>query len=91
MTYGGHYSRKAKGAINRFYEHADTRNLTQAQELVTELFLAQGPSADKLWKKAGEVLTRLGVSADRSALLVAARDVKALAQIVADLAKPGPR
>jgi hypothetical protein len=91
MTYGGHYSKKAKGAINRFYEHADTRNLTQVQELVTELFLAQGAAADKLWKKAGEVLTRLGVPADRSSSLVAARDVKGLAQIVADLAKPGAR
>ena len=55
MTYGGHFSKKAKGAINRFYENADTRNLNQIQELVTELYLAEGAAKEKLWKKAGEV------------------------------------
>jgi hypothetical protein len=91
MTYGGHFSKKAKGAINRFYEHADTRNLAQAQELVSELYLAQGASAEKLWKKAGEVLGRLGVSAEETEAIVGARDVKRLAQVVGELAKPGPR
>lgn len=87
MTYGGHFSKKAKGAINRFYEHADTRNLAQIQELVSELYLAEGAARDKLWKKAGEVLARVGVPADKAGPVVEARDVKKLAELVAALSK----
>jgi hypothetical protein len=87
MTYGGHFSKKAKGAINRFYEHADTRNLTQVQELVTELYLAEGAAREKLWKKAGEVLARLGVPDAKTAPVLTAKDPKMLAELVAALQK----
>lgn len=87
MTYGGHFSKKAKGAINRFYEHADTRNLAQIQELVSELYLAEGAAKDKLWKKAGEVLARVGIPPDKSGPIVEAKDVKKLAELVAALSK----
>ena len=47
-----HYSRKAKSAINRFYEHADTRTLNALQELVSDLALSEGATTEKLWTKA---------------------------------------
>lgn len=87
MTYGGHFAKKAKGAINRFYEHADTRNLNQIQELITELYLAEGAAKEKLWKKAAEVLERLGVPGDKAVQAIATKDIKKLAELVASLAK----
>lgn len=87
MTYGGHFSKTAKGAINRFYEHADTRNLNQLQELVSELYLAEGAAKEKLWKKAGDVLERVGVPADKREAALAGKDPKKLAELVAALAK----
>ena len=89
MTYGGHFSKTAKKAINRFYEHADTRNLTQLQELVGEVYLAEGKAADKLWVKAGEALAKAGVPAAQATPVVEARDAKKFAELVAALLKGG--
>lgn len=87
MTYGGHFSKTAKKAINRFYEHADTRTLTQLQELVGEVFLAEGKAADKLWTKAGDLLTKAGVPQEKAAPVIDARNAKAFAELVADALK----
>jgi len=89
MTYGGHYSKTAKKAINRFYEHADTRTLTLLQELVGEVYLAEGKAADKLWAKAGEALAKAGVPAAQVASVVDARDAKKFAEMVSGLLKGG--
>lgn len=77
------------GAINRFYEHADTRNITALQELVGELYLAEHggtqKAKDKLWQKAADALARLKVDAARAQRVTATRDPKALAELVATL------
>ncbi|MDX2146996.1 MAG: hypothetical protein SFZ23_05690 [Planctomycetota bacterium] len=87
MTHGGHYTRFQKGAINRFYEHAETRHVSQLQELVSELFLAtDAKKADKLWAKAAELLGKLKLAPGRSEAIVQTRDAKALAELVAKIA-----
>jgi hypothetical protein len=85
MTSGQHFTRTQRGAVNRFYEHADTRNLTQLQELVTELYLAEGAARDKLWKKADEILARLKLDPERVAKATSSLDVKKLAALILEL------
>lgn len=78
-----HYSKKAKSAINRFYEHADTRTLNALQELVSDLALTEPAGADKLWAKAAALLTRAKAPEGEMARVLAARDIKQLAALVA--------
>lgn len=83
-----HYSRKAKGAINRFYEHADTRTLSALQELVSDLALSEGASKEKLWTKAQTLLAKAQAPAPEVARVLAAQDIKAFAALVGKLMKP---
>lgn len=81
-----HYSKTAKSAINRFYDHADTRTVNKLQELVSDLALAEGASKDKLWKTAQATLAKTNAAPARVASIVQAQDVKAFAHLVADIA-----
>jgi len=78
----GHYSKKAQGAINRFYEHADTRTINALQELVSDLALADGADLTKKWKKAEELLSKAGASAGDIAKSAGAKDLRAFAELV---------
>lgn len=83
-----HLAKKAKAAIRNFYDHADTRHLTQLQELSTELYLATGkPAAEKLWAKAAAALERLAVPSATSAPILSAKDPAKLATLVQSLLK----
>ncbi|MGH7133639.1 MAG: hypothetical protein ACREJO_17040 [Phycisphaerales bacterium] len=75
--------------VKRYYEHADSITIQKLQELVSELYLAEGKSADKLWKRAEELLTKAQAEPAKVHKLVTSRDPKAFAEIVAKLAKPG--
>ena len=99
MTAGNHYSKTARKAINRFYEHADTRHLGALQEHVSELFLAvagdePAKKVDTLWAKASDSIAHLkldpavSVAATKA---IAARDIKQFAVIATKLTSPGPR
>lgn len=89
MTYGGHFGKKAKGAINRFYEHADTRTIAALQELVSDLAVADpaGKDAAKKWAKAAELLAKTKLNPTQIARAVDAKNIKALAELVATLSK----
>lgn len=81
-------AKKAKSAIRNFYDHADTRHLTQLQELSTEIYLSAGkPAADKLWTKAAAILERLKVPAATAAPILTAKDPTQLAVLVQSLLK----
>ncbi|MFO0860897.1 MAG: hypothetical protein U0570_10100 [Phycisphaerales bacterium] len=92
MTYGGHFGKKAKGAINRFYEHADTRHLATLQEAASELYLAESDKArDKLWAKVDLALGHLiqakfPMNAAKARAILEARSVEQLAALVGELA-----
>lgn len=68
--------------VKRYYENADTITMTKLQELVTEIYLAEGKKADTLWKRAADHLAKTDTKPDRIESIVAARDVEALAAIV---------
>ena len=83
-----HYSKKARSAINRFYEHADTRTLNALQELVSDIALAEGTAVDKQWAKAKTLLEKAGASAADVARVTTGKDLKAFAALVGKLVKP---
>ncbi len=99
MTAKDHYSKTARKAINRFYDHADTRHLAALQELVSELFLAvageePAKKVDKLWTKASDAVAHLKLDPAVSiaaAKAIAARDIKQFAVIATKLTSPATR
>ena len=96
MTFGGHYGKKAKGAINRFYEHAQTRHMATLQEAASELYLAESQKAkDKLWAKVDLALGHLSqgtpdevlVDARKALAVVESKSVEQLAALIAEMGR----
>ena len=81
-----HLSRYQQGIVKRYYAHADTITLTKLAELVSDLAVAESPSATaKLWTKAEAALAKAGVEPAKAAKVIATRDLKALAALVGEL------
>lgn len=88
MTHGGHFSRTAKSAINRFYEHADTRHLATLQECVSELYLStDSKKTDKLWQRVDLALGHLKAEPAKAVKIIETRDLKGLAELTQRLVK----
>lgn len=88
MAKGQHFTPYQQGIVKRYYEHADSRLATSLQELLSNLAVAEpGKPADKLWKKAGELLTKAKVAPARAESIITARDLKALAELITQLTK----
>jgi hypothetical protein len=82
MAKGQHLSAHQQKIVRRYYDNADTITMTKLQELVTEIYLAEGAKAAALWKRAAEHLRKTTVPPDVAERLVAARDVKRLAEVI---------
>ncbi len=81
-------TRFQRGIVNRYYEHQDTIYVGKLGELVGTIALATTDKAkDKLWKSAREYLIKCKVEPMAVAKVCDARDTKALAEIVAKLAR----
>lgn len=73
------YQRKV---IRRYYENRDAIEAQRLSELVTEIFLAKGRTADRLWARARQLLERIpGLEAEAVSQIVDARDVESLAAV----------
>jgi hypothetical protein len=84
---GQYLSKHQACIVRRYYEHGDTRVLTKLQELVSEIYLASDArAADKLWKSVKLQLENTQTQGATIDKLVASKDVKALAELVAALA-----
>ena len=91
MAKGQNLSGHQRGIVKRYYEHQDTVSTQRLSELVSEVYLATGEKqAEKLWKRVELALAKTPVEPARIAKLLASRDVKELARVVADLS-PGGR
>ena len=56
------YSKYQQDVISRYYDNRDTIMLTKLQELVTELYLAEGkPKQEKLWERAQKAMKKLKI------------------------------
>lgn len=75
--------------VNRYYLHKDTIVVTRLQEIVSDLYLAEGKKADALWKRAEKALagvqTEPPLPKSRLEQSVGARDVTKLAELVGEL------
>lgn len=91
MAKGQHLSGYQRGIVKRYYEHQDTVSTQKLSELVSEIYLATGEKqAEKLWKSVELALNKTPAEPARIATILATRDVKELARVVADLS-PGGR
>ncbi len=55
------YSKYQQNVIRRYYENADSIGLQRAQELVTELYLAEGKKRQKVWESLAKSLAKAGI------------------------------
>ncbi len=77
------YSAYQKKLIKRYYENREAIDLQRLQELVTEIYLAQGgKKAERYWEKVQDLLERTdGIDKGLAEAIVANRDVEALAEL----------
>ncbi|MBX3323965.1 MAG: hypothetical protein KF757_13365 [Phycisphaeraceae bacterium] len=79
-----------KKIVNRYYENRDTISTTKLAEVISSLYLEDDPKkSGRLWKSAETALVNLGVAGPVAASLVAARDVRALAEAAEKIARDG--
>jgi hypothetical protein len=75
------YSNYQKKVIQNYYQNLDIILLTQLQELVTELYLAETPAkTKKLWASVEKALTKLKIKPAVKARILETQDVQILAQ-----------
>jgi hypothetical protein len=55
------YTAHQRKVINNYYKNRDSIALQRVQELVTELYLAEGKKRDKVWEQVASNLEKLEV------------------------------
>lgn len=63
------YSRYQQNIIKNYYKNRDDVSFQRAQELLTELYLAEGKKKDKVWENLFKNLERIGIPPDQLAHL----------------------
>ena len=76
------YSKFQQNVIRRYYENADAIGLQRAQELVTELYLAEGKKREKVWDSLAKNLAKAGVPASQIEHLREKDDPALVAQLL---------
>jgi len=79
------YSKYQQRVIKNYYENRDAISLQQLQELVTELYLAEGKQRAQRWKQIVSKLEKLSVPKSRIDHLVKQDDPKLVAKLVEEL------
>jgi len=83
---GQEYTKHQRKIIERYYENLDTIMLTKLQELVSEIYLAEGKKKrlDQLWDRADKAMTHIGVPSEIKAHILAKRSPEILAKNIED-------
>ncbi|MFM8571536.1 MAG: hypothetical protein ACKOAU_08060 [Pirellula sp.] len=76
------FSRYQQSVIKNYYKNRDAVSLQRAQELVTELYLAEGKKRDKIWETLFTNLERMGVPADQIEHLRKERNPELVAKLI---------
>lgn len=79
------YSNYQKKVIGRYYDNREQIDRQKLEELVTNLFLAEGKKRTKFWETATGVMERLKVPKSRIEHVVGTDDPAILAEVVNDL------
>jgi hypothetical protein len=76
------FSRYQQSVIKNFYKNRDAVSLQRAQELLTELYLAEGKKKEKVWDSLFTNLERMGVPADQIEHLRKTRNPELVAKLI---------
>jgi len=76
------YSRYQQSVIRNYYNNKDNVSLQRAQELLTDLYLAEGKKREKVWDSLFMHLERIGVPADQLNHLKESRNPELVAQLI---------
>lgn len=76
------FSRYQQSVIKNYYKNRDAVSLQRAQELLTELYLAEGKKRDKVWDSMFTNLERMGVPADQIEHLRKDRNPELVAKLI---------
>ena len=82
------YSPYQQKIIKRYYQNYDAIQQQRLSELVTDLYLAEGKTRERLWAKVGSALTKIGFPAVRIEHLLSRRDPALLPGILKELESP---
>ncbi len=81
------HTKYQQNIIKNFYKNRDNISLQRLQELVTELYLAEGKKRDKYWKDIAGHLEKLGVKKESIDHLVAQDKPEAVLGVVESFLK----
>ena len=81
------YSKHQQKIIKNYYENRETISLQKVQELVTELYLAEGKKRQKHWKSLAGHLEKLGVKQAHIDHLIEQDNPELVANLVSNLSK----
>lgn len=76
------YSRYQQSVIKNYYQNRDNVSLQRAQELLTDLYLAEGKKREKVWDSLFNHLEKLGVPNDQMEYLKEKRSPELIAQLI---------
>lgn len=79
------FSKNVQRKIRDFYDNREAAGLQRLQELVTELYLAEGKKRTQTWKYIETALAKTGMKAERIAHLREKDDPQLLAKVVEEL------
>lgn len=79
------YSKHQQKIIKRYYDNREAVSLQRLQELVTELYLAEGKGRERQWKYIVGALEKLDIKPDRIEHLRQQDDPQLLAKLVEEL------
>jgi len=79
-------SRHQQKIVSRYYDNLDTIVATRLQEMVSDLYLAEGEKkAATLWKKVKTLLDKTPVNPQKVGQIIESRDIQAFAALVNQL------
>ena len=76
------FSRHQQKIIKNYYDNRENIALQRVQELVTELYLAEGKKREKIWDQIAGHLQSMGVPPDRIAHLRAQDKAELVANLI---------
>ena len=79
------FSKHQQRIIRNYYQNRDAISLQRLQELVTELYLAEGKKREKQWEYIISALEKLGLPQKRIEHLRAQDDPRLVANVVEEL------
>ena len=79
------HSRYQQNIIKNYYQNREAISLQRLQEMVTDLYLAEGKKRAQQWKRVAAHLEKLGLKPARIEHLVEADDPSLVAKVVEEL------